>query len=161
MSNDLSQAVADVKQLGKLFGSVIALADAVEKVESISELEATRRRNVAALDAQIAEKQGAVQLLISQETEQAARLQEAINEAAANVTASADEAKRIIADASSQADGIINKASAEVAALEGKKESIKADIDTLTLAKNKVENEYVEVDGKLKAVKDELRAIAG
>lgn len=159
--SDISQAVADVKQLGKLFSSVIALAAIVENADSVSELEATRRKNVAALDAQITEKQESLQLLTAQETEQTARLKEAVNEAAVNVQASATEAQRIVAEASAQAEEIINKANAEVVALTSKKANIQADIDTLTLEKNKVENEYVEVDGKLKAVKDELRAIAG
>ena len=161
MSNDLSQAVADVKQLGKLFSSVIALAEAVEKVESISELEATRRRNVAALDAQIAEKQDAVQLLASQEQEINRRLDETRDSTIKTADLAHEEAQRVIAQAKDDAKAVFEKSNSELLALEEKKASIKADIDTLTLAKNKVENEYVEVDGKLKAVKDELRAIAG
>lgn len=161
MSNELAQAVEDLKGFSKMFKAVIALADAVESAESVSELEATRRRNIAALDAKIAEKQDDISLLDAQNTEATKRFEQAKIEVAENVALNAAEAQRIIAEASAKADAILADANAKVVALEGKLASLQGDCTTLALEKGKLEKEYVEADGKLKAIKDEMRSIAG
>jgi chromosome segregation ATPase len=161
MSNELAQAVEDLKGFSKLFKSIVTLCDAVENAEAVGELAATHRRNIAALEEKTTMLQDGISLLNAQHTEAVARFDEAKAEAAKNVALNAEEAQRIIAEASAKADEIVAKANEHVASLESKVASLEADCNTLTLARTKLENEYLDADSKLQAKKDEIRAIAG
>jgi len=161
MSQQLSQAAADLLNLAKPFKAIIALAEAVESLDGLDNVEATKRRAIAELDKQIAERQEGVSALDSQAEEAKQRADELVTIIAENKKAAEQEAEDIIAKANAQADAIISSAKENLGELEKKSATLEDECNSLTLKRLELEKQYFEADTALKAKKDEIRALAG
>jgi len=159
MSKNLKQAAEDVRALSRMFKGVTTLADVLDEIGSIEQLEREAKMRAenagkAANQADALAKEAKSDLAKAKEKVKAAE-----DKAAEVVADAAAQAAKIVADAKAEADALLSGVQDKCLAANATLGEIHASIEAAQKARNTAEAECSAVEAKLAKIKAQVAKV--